>query len=330
MPPVGDFPNQVNAMQAPAVEGDFASANPRFTVLAGEGGLIAGQGVIDGVLVEGIVVARFGWLSYERVDNDNAPAIIDTFGGGQPAGIVHRQQIGYITPYLAAASMIYTKGQAATLFNGGDFWLKNRGADYAQVGMKAFANFADGSAYFAAAGATPPGGSGDASSIAAATFAATGSISGNVLTVTAVGSGVLYAGATFSGSGVASGTKIIEQLTSTEVGDALGGKGTYAVSIPDQTVASTALSGTYGVLTVGGTVVAGFGAGQTISGTNVVAGTKVGQQLTGTTGAAGTYVVDNNTVVASTAITSQASIETKWYCKSGGANGEIVKVSDTF
>lgn len=323
--PAGDFPNQVNAMQAPGVEGDFASANPRFTVLAGEGALIAGQGVIDGELVEGIVVGRFGWLSYERVDSDNAPAIIDTFGAGQPAGFVHRQQIGYITPYLATASMIYTKGQAATLFNGGDFWVKNRGATYAQVGMKAFANFADGSVYFAAAGSTPPGGSGDASSIAAATFSATGSIAGNVLTVTAVGSGVLYAGATFSGSGVASGTKIVEQLSGTA-----GGVGTYAVSIPDQTVASTALSGTYGVLTVGGTVVAGFGAGQTISGTNVVAGTKVYQQLTGTAGAAGTYVVDNNTVVGSTAITSQASIETKWYCKSGGANAEIVKISDTF
>lgn len=325
MAPAGDFPNQVNTIQAPAVEGDFASANPRSTVLAGEGALIAGNGVIDGVLVEGIVVGRFGWLSYERVDSDQAPAIIDTFGAGQPAGLVHREQIGYITPYLATASMVLLKGQAATLFNSVDLWVKNRGSTFAQVGMKAFANFADGSAYFAVAGTTPPGGSGDASSVAAATFTATGSIAGNVLNVTNVAAGNLYAGATFSGSGVASGTKIVEQLSG-----AAGGVGIYAVSIPEQAVASTALAGTYGVLTVGGTVVAGFAGGQTISGSGVVAGTKVYQQLTGGIGAAGTYVVDNNTVVSSTAITSQASIETKWYCKSAGAANEIVKVSDTF
>src|ERR1700752_4613358 len=126
--------------------------------------------------------------------------------------------------------------------------MKNRGATYAQVGMKAFANFADGTTYFAAAGSTPAGGSGSASSIAAATFAATGSITDNVLTVTAVASGTLYAGASFTGSGVATGTKILQQLTSTETNGALGARGTYAVNIPEQTVASTALSGTYGVL----------------------------------------------------------------------------------
>lgn len=327
---MGDFPNQVNTMQAPAQEGDFASANPRSTVLAGEGGLVSGQGVINGALVAGIVVARWAWLSYQNADNDSAPAVIDTFGTGQPAGLVHREQIGLITQYLATSSLVLLQGQQAVAFNSVDLWVKNRGANLAQVGMKAFANFADGSTYFAAAGTTPPGGSGDASSIAAATFSATGSINGNVLSVTAVGAGVLYAGASFSGTGVATGTKIVEQLTSTEVGGALGGKGTYAVSIPEQSVASTALSGTYGVLTVGGTVVAGFGAGQSISGTNVVAGTKVGQQLTGTAGAAGTYVVDNNAVVGSTAITSQASIETKWYAKSAGLAGETVKISDTF
>ena len=80
------------------------------------------------------------------------------------------------------------------------------------------------SAYFAAANATPPGGSGDASSIAAGTFSVTASIANNVMTVTAVGSGSLYAGATVVGA--ASGTKIVQQLTSTETDGALGKKGT--------------------------------------------------------------------------------------------------------
>lgn len=325
---MGDFPNQVGTIQAPGVEGDWASANPRASVLAGEGALVAGNGVIDGAVVQGIVVGRFGWLSYASVDNDEAPAVVNTFGAGLPAGLVHRAQIGLITPYLATASLVLLKGQQTALFNNVDMWIKNTGAAFAQVNMKAFANFADGTAYFAAAGSTPPGGSGSASSIAAGTFSVTASISNNVMTVTAVGSGSLYAGATVVGA--ASGTKIVQQLTSTESGGALAGTGTYAVSIPEQSVASGTLTGTYGILTVGGTVVAGFAPNQVISGTNVVTGTTVGQQLTGTAGAAGTYVVDNNTVVSSTAITSQSAIETKWYAKSAGANGELIKVSDTF
>lgn len=325
---MNDFPSQVNAQQAPAVEGDFASANPRKTVLAGEGALVSGDGIVAGVLAGGIVVGRFGWLSYAGVDSDNAPAIVNTFGAGLPAGLVHRIQVGLITKYLAPASLVLLKGQQTTLFNDVDLWIKNTGAALAQVGFKAFANFADGTAYFAAAGTTPAGGSGSASSIAAATFTATGSIADNVLSVTNVAAGNLYAGATFSGTNVATGTKIVSQLTSTETDGHLGGMGTYAVSIPNQTVASTALSGTYGVLTVGGTVVAGFAAGQLITGTGISVPTTVYQQLTGATGVAGTYVVDVNTVVSSTAITSQASIETKWIAKSVGATGEIVKVSN--
>jgi hypothetical protein len=326
---MADFPNQVNVQNAPAVEGDFASANPRTMVLAGEGALKWGDAydTFATGLVGGVIAGRWGWLSASLVDNDEAPAVVNCFGSGKPQGIVHRSQQGLITRYLATASMVFLKGQQAELFHSADIWIKNRGATYAQVGMKAFANFADGTTYFAAAGATPAGGSGSASSIAAATFSATGSIADNVLSVTAVGAGTLYAGATFSGSGVATGTKIVQQLTSTEVGGTLGGKGTYAVNIPEQVVASTALSGTYGVLTIGGTVVAGLGQGQTISGTNVVAGTTVYQQLTGTTGAAGTYVVDNNTVVSSTAITSQSAIETDFYAWSAGAANELVKIS---
>ena len=34
---MNDFPSQVNSIQAPGNPGDFASANPRATVLAGEG-----------------------------------------------------------------------------------------------------------------------------------------------------------------------------------------------------------------------------------------------------------------------------------------------------
>lgn len=325
---MGDFPSQVNTIQAPAVEGDFASANPRKTVLAGEGALVSGQGVIDGVLVIGIVVGRFAWTTYQTVDNDEAPGTVNTFGSGLPAGLIHRLQVGLITTYLATSSLVLLQGQQAVIFNDVDLWVKNRGATFAQVGMKAFASFADGAASFAAAGATPGGGSGSASSIAAATFAATGSVANDTLTVTAVGSGSIYAGATISGSGITT-CKIVAQKLPLLAGEALAGIGRYQLSIPEQSAASTAVSGTYGILTVGGTVVAGFGPGQTVTGTGISVTTTIYQQLTGGAGAAGTYVVDVNTVVSSTAITSANAIETKWYARSAGAVGELIKVSPT-
>lgn len=67
----------------------------------------------------------------------------------------------------------------------------------------------------------------------------TGSISGTVLTVTAVTSGALEAGQLLSGTGVTAGTVVISPGTGT------GGTGTYNVN-ESQTVASTAITGTAG------------------------------------------------------------------------------------
>ncbi len=64
----------------------------------------------------------------------------------------------------------------------------------------------------------------------------TGSISGTTMTVTAVTTGPLTVGAKLSGTGVTSGTTIIEILTGT------GGVGTYKVN-PSQTASSTTISG---------------------------------------------------------------------------------------
>jgi hypothetical protein len=72
----------------------------------------------------------------------------------------------------------------------------------------------------------------------------TAAIAGNLLTVSAVGSGTLGIGNTLSGTGVSVGTHIIAQLTGTT-----GGVGTYTVDI-SQTVAS----GTITTLTTGFTL----------------------------------------------------------------------------
>lgn len=323
---MGDFPSQVQAYQTPGIAGDFASANPKYLTLAGPGALTSGYGVIDGVLVSGAVVGRFGWLSYQNVDADGAPGVVNTFGAGKPDGLVHRTMQGLITAYLGVAVEYLQSGFQIELFSIVDLWVVNANASaIARPGMKAFARFSDGAVLFAAAGSSPSGGSSTAS-VAAATSSVTGSIVDNVLYVSAVGSGVVRPGTTISGTNVASGTKIVQQLLPLEDGETLGGVGRYAVNKAEQSVASTTISGTYGIMTAG-TVTGAYGVGETISGSGVVTGTTITQQITGSPGAAGTYAVDDNTVVNSTTITSADSIETDFYCRTTGAPGAVVKIS---
>ena len=70
----------------------------------------------------------------------------------------------------------------------------------------------------------------------------TGSISGNVLTVTGIASGAVAQGQTLSGTGIATGTKITQTLTG--AGGNINEVGTYQVNI-NQTVASTSITAYY-------------------------------------------------------------------------------------
>ena len=316
-----DFQNQVNTQPAPAVEGDWASANPRFFANAGPGGFVAGVG--------GVNVARAVWAALAPTDVDNAPQVLNNFGSGNITGIVHRDQQGLIQTYLSSSGMNIPQGVELAACIGGDLWVKNNGSTQALLNQKAYAKLSDGSFAFAATASPPGSSSGSSSTIAASTSSVTGSISGNVMTVTAVGSGTLYAGTTLSGTNVATGTQIVSQLTPLLAGEATGGIGRYLVSIPEQSVAAgTTISGTYGTLTLGGTIVGTVLLGGLLSGSGVAAGTYVTQFITGT-GGAGTYVVNNNTVVGSpVAITITSYIETKWFAVSQGNAGELVKISD--
>jgi hypothetical protein len=90
-------------------------------------------------------------------------------------------------------------------------------------------------------------------------------------------------------------------------------------------VASTTVSETYGLLTVGGTVVSGYAVGQTLTnGSSTVYGTITG--LGTGTGGAGTYYTQTQTVGSGT-IDSLANTETGWYCRSVGQPGDVVKIS---
>ena len=308
------FQTQVYYQPAPAIQGDFASTNPRAVVLAGPGALVAGPA--------GVTVGNFCWLSSVFVDGDQAPGAVTSSGTGNVAGFVHREQQALIQNYLQMSSMVVPGGFPITVMDQGDFWALNSGSAQALPGQKAYATFADGTVTFGATATPTTGATSSASSVAASTFSVTGSIAGNVLTVTAVGSGVVVPGATISGTNVVTGSMIVSQLSGTA-----GGIGTYSVNYGEQSVASTTVSGTYGTLTIGGTVAGVFAINQVLTGTGVTAGTTITALGTGT-GGAGTYIVNKNTVVSSTAINVSAiNVETKWYAASSGLTGELVKIT---
>lgn len=319
----GGFQTSAGYNPAPAVAGDFASTNPRATVLAGPGGLVAG--------ILGLIVGRFAWTSDAIADADGAPAAANNFGSGPVAGFVHREQQGLITQYLQEATMLVPAGFPVTVFDAGDFWMKNDGATQALPGQKAYANFSDGKATFAAAGA-PSGAVATAWGIAAATASVTASIAGNIMTVTAVGSGTLYPGSVLSGTGVAAGSAIVTQLTSAETDGSLGKKGTYSVSIPEQNVVSETITTTYGLLTLTTVSSGNFGVGDTLTGATagVSAGTAITQFITGTGGSGSTAAVNLTQTSGNGGqgnLTGAINVETKWYCRSSGLPGELVKIS---
>lgn len=309
----GGFQTQVQVASAPAVAGDFASLNPYFTFDAGPGGLVAGS--------PGVTIGKFAW-AYAPADPNGGPTIVQSYGHGPVSGFVHREQQGLIVNYLAFAGMTIQPGFQMSLMNGGDFWVVNDGATFAAVGMKAFAILANGGARFLAAGAVPGGASATGSDIAAGTFSTTGSVNNDRLTVTVLGSGTLYPGATVVNAGIPTGTKIVSQISGTT-----GGVGVYQLDTGGITVAAgQTITGTYGILTIG-TATGTFVVGDILTGTNVVAGTAITANITGSGGTGGTMVVNNNTVVASTTITASTAVETKWTAMSSAAAGGLVKIS---
>ena len=295
------FQTQVNVNPAWGLPGDFADANPRWNIPAINGALVAGAG--------GVQAGRFAWI-------DPSGTYAVNRGGGAPAGFVHRELQGLILTYLAETSQLIPAGFEVSVFTGGSFWAANAGAGAVAIGMKAYANFADGSVTFGATGNAPVGAS-VTGAVAASTGSFTGSISNNVFIVTAVSAGVVVPGGTLAGGATIAGTQVVGQLTGVT-----GGIGTYQVNL-QQNVASGTITETYGTLTITAVGSGNIAVGSSFAGAGVVAGTTVTAFGTGT-GGNGTYIVNNNTVVASTALTVAGGIETKWIAMNPAGPGELV------
>lgn len=318
----GGFQTQVGVQPAAFIAGNRTSQNPIFSYDAGPGGLVAGSSLF---------VGRFAWVT-PPLDPNGTPIIANSFGGGVPDGFLMLNQQALNTTFLSFAGMQVQPGAQTALQIAGDFAAVNDGPTFAEYGQKVFAYVASGKVAFAAAGTIFGGASSTTAAVAASTFSTTASIAGNIMTVTVVGSGTLVAGASIAGTGIptAQAPKIVAQLTPLLAGEAAGGVGRYTLNVGSLTIASETITGTYGTLTLGGASAVPFAVGDVITGTGVVAGTQVTQILTGTGGGAGdTVAVNNNTVVSSTTITASVAVETKFYARSTGANGDVIKISST-
>ena len=283
------FQAQVNQQLAPAVAGDFASANPRATVLAGPGGLVAGPG--------GVTVGKFAWIKADGMTVTN-------FGqaGVAPAGFVHREEQALITGYLNEASMFIPPGFPVVLHQQGDFWAKNAGTAASTIGEAIYAAYADGSVIpgsslpAVASGITATLGSTNTASLGS-TFTATAS--GTSLTTSAV-TGLISIGDQISGTGVPTGTTIVSQASGTA-----GGAGVYVTSVATTCSAATVTSfgnvvkttACTGLVSVGDTISGGTGfpVGATV--TSIVSGGGVGAAGVYTLSAPGTAYVASATGV---------------------------------
>ena len=379
------FPSRVNVVQAPAVAGDPASTNPRFTVDAGPGSLVAGPA--------GVTVGYFAWATSNGLADPSTGEtdfynIVSNSGVSTPTGFVGRRQgDALITQFLADSTMVIPQGLEVTLYSGGDFWTVNNGATSTAPNQKAYANYATGAVTFAATG-TPPTGASVTASVAVnsstsytitTNTAVSCSIAGTTMTVGAV-TGVVAPGQVVTGTGVNVTTTIVAQLTGSP-----GATGTYQVSV-SQTVPSFTATFSGGCFTPAATITGYFAPGQTLSGTGITSTNTILAQISGTTGGAGvyyvsigqaasvgtatatqgtltvtaigsgalavgdllsggvsantyitayvgviggyqTYLVNNSQTVSSQTITVYSGIETKWYCMSAAAPGELCKIS---
>ena len=265
------FQNQINLVQAPAVAGDLASNNPRASVDAGPGGLVAGT--------SGVNVGLFAWIASDNttVNNFGSPS------AGAPRGFVHREQQALIQNYLQTSSMSIPQGFPVTLDNAGDFWAVNNGPNSSNINDVIYARYSDGAIFCASA----PNGASATGSIGSTNTAligstSTGTGSGTNLTLSSL-TGLVSIGDTVSGTGVPAGTTIVSQTSGTT-----GAAGVYVTS--QATTASSATITTFGtVLDVTSTT--GYVAvGDTVSGgTGFPVAATITSQISGTPNGVGLY-----------------------------------------
>jgi hypothetical protein len=296
------FQTTVQEQPGVAVAGNFASANPRASKLAGPGQLVAPVG--------GLIVGQFFFI------NPTTGAVSQTFATGDLTAFLHRENQALITQWLADSAMVVPQGYPITGMVAGDFWAKFAGG--ATAGQAVYAD--DGSGLPISSATAPVALSATAS--IGTTADASASATAGVMTVTAAPSGgKFYVGDTITGTGVPAGTTI------GSLGTGTGGTGTYNLS-PSTTAFAAATNVQASLSTVATVTAVGTGSitpGQTLTGG--AAGTVVDSQLTGTAGSTGTYRVSPAQNTPSGTFTSAGGVLTKFTVASNAAPGELAKIT---
>jgi hypothetical protein len=262
------FQTRLNDQNPLAVEGDFASANPHASTIAGEGGFIAGP--------EGVTIGRFAWIDVDGKTVHNYAT-----NTAHPDGFVHRDAQALITAYLANASMVIPAGFPVALMREGDFFAKVAGSTAAVRDGAIYADRTSGAINLAlptSASATGSIGSTNTATLGS-TFTATGT--GTTLAVSAI-TGYLSVGDTISGTGVPAGTTIVAQLTGTT-----GAAGNYQTSVA--TTASAATVTSFGAVLNVTSTTGYISVNDNVAGVTGLTGARIASQLTGTAGSTGLY-----------------------------------------
>jgi len=321
------FQTTMYTQPARGIEGDWASANPRFTQLSGQAPIFAGA--------NGVTVGRFAWLNGSIVSNSKAM-------GGR-IGFVHRDQPALIVPtgysnWLPQSTMVVPPGLEVVLYDSCDVWCAF--AAGATPGQKVYASYADGTAVAAATG-SPASITASSFSVAADSpaMSMTGYIRGRLLTITAATQGHVYPGTTIAGSGgsngvaVITGTQVVQQVTPLLSGETQGGVGRYLLNYDYgvSEVQSSTITGVCGICTITTTSATTWGPGLTCTASDaaftITADASDGYGLTGA-GGAGTYACYGSDMSGNTStLTGATDVETNWYVDTYAASGELAKIS---
>lgn len=101
------FQRALNRDLPRGVAGDFASTNPRKSMLAGEGSLVA---------AEALTVGQFAYADLAT------GKVYAAFASGRRVGFVHRNNQAVVA-LGSAASMVIPAGKEVALFTDGDFYV---------------------------------------------------------------------------------------------------------------------------------------------------------------------------------------------------------------
>jgi hypothetical protein len=299
MPNRTGFQTFVNNELPIAVPGDFASANPRASVVGGPGQYVAP--------LAGTTVGNFAWF------DPTTGLATNYFKPNSFLGFIHRENQGLITQFLGIATLQVVPGNMVTGMEQGDFY--GTFAAGAAVKQKVYADPVTGALTAGATGGSVTG-SYTATTVTAgvmtttdANLTGTAAAVGQVVTGGTLPEGTYIASSAGTGSGThlwnlanLNGTVIPDQgsFTSTETG-IQETHFTVASTVAVDAIATGSSIAATGILTVGSVTQGAFSAGQFLSGTGIP----------GAANAQILYAIDSthfqtsyNAVVSSTTITA--------------------------